>query len=130
MDKAVWFEEFTAWALLEAGASEVALNYTAEWSRDSENEIKERRLKRHFKENFIHFYLKENTYHRTEIDILAIYKGKYFVISCKSGFMKTKEEYVSELKGTTQIFERFAITLLSYFRHRGQPQEITGNIWY
>ncbi|MCX8070502.1 MAG: hypothetical protein N2738_08365, partial [Thermodesulfovibrionales bacterium] len=56
------------------------------------------------------------------VDIIAVYKGKYFIVSCKSGNYTTKKNAIEDLKGTLSIFGRFAIPLLSYFRHRGEPE--------
>ncbi|GEM_PF-5238150 len=125
LDMNPWFEDLTAWSLKKAGVKDLVL-----------------RLKRQIQDSS-----KEEYIVRTEIDVIGIYRGRYLVISCKSGkfpskyteinnqsaktqqyydekFMQLKREAISDLKGTVALLGRFAVPLLSAFRHRGDPQMI------
>ncbi len=102
-----FFEEFVAWSLVEAGADQVCLNATLPWSDSHKHKIETK--------------FGVNSAHRTEVDILATYKGNIFAISCKSGEVDSKKKISDEVKGVVPILGRFTIPLVACLKHKGNP---------
>lgn len=107
-----WFEYLIAFVMKSAGADEVKLNVTIPWS-DTTQSILQKRLDGKFTKNGKR---PQEISHRTEIDVVARFGSKFFLVSCKSGQVQ-KKKATAELKGVTPIFGRFAYPLLASLRH-------------
>lgn len=118
LSKDAWFETLIAWAMRRANADDVKLNLQLPWTEETRKVLQGRLAKRGLEQRV--------PYHRTEIDVVARCKNKYYVISCKSGKTASKKKAIAELKGAAPIFGRFAIPLLAFLRHGEKPEKIDG----
>jgi len=103
-----WFEELVGYQFLQAGAEEVSVRVRVAWSNASQGLLETRH---------------EHVTHRNDIDVIARFNGKYFMISCKSGkkFGVGKECEQADFHAKTVA--HFAVPMLCYLKHDGDPYQ-------
>jgi hypothetical protein len=105
-----WFEELVGYQFLRAGADAVSVRVRVSWS-DAAQSVLESRY--------------EHVTHRNDIDVIARFKGKYFMISCKSGNKSGvgKECELAEFHANTVA--HFAVPMVCFLRHNAIPSQIS-----
>jgi len=103
-----WFEELVGYQLLQAGAEAVSVRVRVGWSDASQSKLET-----------LHDHVK----HRNDIDVIARFKGKYFMISCKSGnkVKVGKECELAEFHAKTVA--HFAVPMVCFLKHNGIPSQ-------
>lgn len=108
-----WFESVVGAAIMGSGAWATEINIKTAWSKWYEQRLG-----------------KFDDPHMSEVDVTALYKGDYHVISCKvSAWDKAKfDKYVATAEAQAYLFGRMAIPYLAVLEYKGKPK-LCGNVW-
>lgn len=104
-----WFEELVGYQFLQAGAETVSVRVRVGWGDESQRILE----KRH----------DHQVSHRNDIDVIARFKGKYFMISCKSG---EKGGVGNECELTdfhAKTVAHFGVPMVCFLKHSGAPSQ-------
>ncbi|RJX18577.1 MAG: hypothetical protein C4575_10370 [Desulforudis sp.] len=102
-----WFEELVSYVLLQSDAEEIMQGVRPLWL--TPNCDGPRR-------------------HRSELDVLCRFGQVLYCISCKSGKTEPMGASAIEIQNVSAAFGRFAVPLLAFLKHPGDPKKI-GKTW-
>ncbi len=111
--KGIWFEQLIGYLAVQCGANDVQTRVRLQWTDQTF----------HYLENLYNpQHEEEKRPFRSDIDVVARFKGNYFIISCKSGYVEDESIVTQEISAVATIFGRFAVPLFANFKYSGEPK--------
>lgn len=110
LDGGEWFERLIGYLMLQCGADNVRVRMRMSWSEDTQQLLE----KRH-----------QNSIHRDDIDVIARFKDRYYLISCKAAKKDndTVDSVAKEAHAFAYTFGRFCIPVVCYLKFGDNPDK-------
>lgn len=103
-----WFEELVGYQFLQAGAEAASVRIRVAWSAATQSILEK---------------LYGRATHKNDIDVIARFKGKYFMISCKSGQISGVVKECKRAEFHANTVAHFAVPMVCFLKHKGKPYQ-------
>ncbi|MCM0755104.1 hypothetical protein M7784_07560 [Desulfovibrio aminophilus] len=95
----IWFERIVGYAMLSAGADHVRVRTRTGWSEATRAHLAEKH---------------GSAGHKSDIDVVACWRGRFYLVSCKAGAVKAVNQVCMESSSMAKLVSRFTIPMACF----------------